>query len=227
MVRIPANFFRAEIKWTFDGLAVYARIMEDQIERLSNADRLRLKRTSFQDTAEEQLEWDKHRWKFEQVLPRALRYSCVVSLMTAVEGSLMDICEKIHDSKKLSVTPRRYERRKKKERKNLSFLDIRLSYLKEIAKIRIGRHLFKISLDDLKRMRDHIVHSEGRVTGERDREKLSRIVNSLEGFTVGHGYVEIKKGACEVISRHAAEWIDDLMDACGPPYENSLATGHR
>lgn len=139
----------------------------------------------------------------------------------------MDICERIHDCKKLSVAPRRHEQREKNRRRDLSFLDIRLSYLKEIAKVRIGSHSFKNSLYALKRMRDHIVHSEGRATGGKNREKLSRIMNSLDGFTVGHGYVEIKKGACEVISQQAAEWINDLMDACGPPYENPLATGRR
>jgi hypothetical protein len=121
VVKIPVNFFRAEIDWAFDELATYARIMEDQIERLANADRLRLERTSFKDEAEEQLEGNEYRWTFEKVLPRTLRYSCVVSLLGVIEASLRKICEKIYEYNKLPVMPRKHEEMKRKEPKGPIF----------------------------------------------------------------------------------------------------------
>lgn len=221
MVKISANFFRAEIDWAFDELATYARIMEDQIERLANADRLRLERTSFKDEAEKQLEGDEYRWTFEKVLPRTLRYPCVVSLLGVIEASLRKICEKIYEYNKLPVKPRKHEEMKRKNRKDQSFLDIRLSYIQNVAKIRIPPHSFTASLHDLKKVRDQIVHAEGRVEGRKGLDKFAKIVRGLKGFTVMYEYIEIEKGTCALLSRQAAEWMDHLMNACGSPYRKA------
>lgn len=86
MVKISVNFYRAEIDWAFEELATYARIMEGQIEDLAKDVRFRLEWTSFRDEAEEQLERDEYRRTFKTVLPRTLRYSCVVSLLGVIEG---------------------------------------------------------------------------------------------------------------------------------------------
>lgn len=216
MVKIPVNFFRAEIDWTFDALTTYARIMEDQIERLANADRQRLTRTEFQDEAEEQLEWDEYKLTFKKILPRLLRHSCVIAVLGSIEASLGKICEKICEHKSLPLKPKKHEKEQRKKRKDQSFLDIRLSYIENIAKIRIPPHSFTGSLRDLKKVRDYIVHAEGRIGA--DKAKLFSIVNGLEGFTVGYEFIEIGKGACGSITRQSHEWIDHLMDACGAPY---------
>ena len=221
MVKISANFFRAEINWAFDELATYARIMEDQIERLANADRLRLERTSFRDEAEEQLEGDEYRRTFKTVLPRTLRYSCVVSLLGVIEASLRKICEKIYQYNELPVKPRKYEEMKRKNRKDQSFLDIRLSYIRDVAKIRIPPHSFTASLNDLKKVRDRIVHAEGRAEGRNGLDRLAKIVSGLKGFTVMYEYIEIEKGICESLSRQAGDWMDHLMNACGSPYRKA------
>ena len=215
MVKISVNFFRAEIVWPFDELATYARIMEDQIESLVNDVRFRLEWTSFGDEAEEQLEWDEYRRTFKTVLPRTLRYSCVVSLVGVIEASLRKICEKIYEYNKLPIKPGKHE---EMERKDQSFLDIRLSYIRDVAKIRIPPHSFTASLDDLKKARDQIVHAEGRAEGRKGLDRLVKIVSGLKGFTVMYEYIEIEKGTCESLSRQAGDWMGHLMNACGSPY---------
>ena len=114
MAIIPVNFFRAEIEWTFEDLAEYARIMEDQITRLANAERIRLSRMSFCDESDESMNWDEYRWRFEGTIPRILRYSCIVSLLSAIEVSLDRICEKTCDYRKLSISYKKYKKRSRK-----------------------------------------------------------------------------------------------------------------
>lgn len=85
---IPVNFFRAEIEWTFEDLAEYARIMEDQITRLANAERIRLSRMSFCDEADESLYWEEYRWRFESTIthPEILLHNFVVVSHRSVAG---------------------------------------------------------------------------------------------------------------------------------------------
>jgi hypothetical protein len=90
-----------------------------------------------------------------------------------------------------------------------------------VAKIRIPPHSFTASLHDLKKVRDQIVHAEGRAEGRKGLDKLAKIVRGLKGFTVMYEYIEIEKGACNLLSRQAAEWMDHLMDACGSPYRKA------
>jgi hypothetical protein len=221
MVKIPANFFRAEINWAFDDLATYARIMEDQIEGLVKDVRFRLEWTSFGDEAEEQLEWDEYRRTFKTVLPRTLRYSCVVSLLGVIEASLRNICEKLYEKNKLSIKPRKYKEKEREIGKGRSLLDIRLSYIQDEAKVRVPAHSFTASLYNLKKVRNRIVHAEGRAEGRKDLDKLTRDIGELKGFTVMGEYIEIKKGACESLTRQAGDWMNHIMDACGSPYRKS------
>lgn len=127
---IPVNLFRAEIEWTFEDLAEYARIMEDQITRLANAERIRLSRMSFCDEADESLYWEEYQWRFESTIPRILRYSCITSLLSVIEVSRDRIFEKTCEYRKLSTSYKRYKEKKKKDKQ--SFLEIALSYLKMI-----------------------------------------------------------------------------------------------
>jgi hypothetical protein len=145
----------------------------------------------------------------------------VVSLSGVIEVSLRKICEKIYEYNELPVKPRKHEEMKRKNRKDQSLLDIRLSYIRDVAKIRIPPHSFTASLDDLKKVRDQIVHAEGRAEGRNGLDRLAKIVSGLKGFTVKYEYIEIEKGTCVLLSRQAAEWMDHLMDACGSPYRKA------
>lgn len=126
MAIIPVNFFRAEIEWIFEDLAEYARIMEDQIARLANAERIRLSRMSFCDEADESLDWDEYRWRFEDTIPRILRYSCIISLLSAIEVSLDRICEKTCEYRKLSISYKKYKEKKQKDNDHSSKLLYRI-----------------------------------------------------------------------------------------------------
>lgn len=105
-MKIQIDWLKLEIDLKFDGLADYARILEDQIERLTNAEKLRLRRTTFSDEVEWQIAHDEHRWLFKNTFPRLLRQSCIVSLFTAVETSLSAICEALKSRRGLKLSAR-------------------------------------------------------------------------------------------------------------------------
>jgi hypothetical protein len=165
---IPVNFFRAEIEWTFEDLAEYARIMEDQITRLANAERIRLSRMSFGDEADESLNWQEYKWRFESTIPRILRYSCIVSLLSATEVSLDRICEKTCEYRKLSISYKKYKEKKQKDKQ--SFVDIALSFLQENVEAFTSVDAFIDTVSRLKKIRDQIVHANGDMVDGRWRK---------------------------------------------------------
>lgn len=216
MAIIPVNFFRAEIEWIFEDLAEYARIMEDQIARLANAERIRLSRMSFCDEADESLDWDEYRWRFEDTIPRILRYSCIISLLSAIEVSLDRICEKTCEYRKLSISYKKYKEKKQKDKR--SFLEIALSYLRQNVESSIPDDVFIATVENLKKIRDHMVHDNGHVVDEGSPKRLTETIRKVEGFTVNREYIQVDKGTCERVCRETKQWFDRLMDACGPPY---------
>jgi len=138
--------FLMDVSSTFHGLVQYARILEDQVKRLTHAEALRIKRSGYADTDEWSDAWYEHRWLFEETLPRALRYSCMVSLFTALEQILKAICERLRD----------------RSASRLSFDDLSgnilrqtFAYLEKVLAVDIPDDGFKSHLFDLYKLRNY------------------------------------------------------------------------
>ncbi len=204
-MKIQIDWLKLEVDLKFNGLADYARILEDQIERLTNAEELRLRRTTFSDEAEWQIAHDEHQWLFENTLPRLLRQSCIVSLFTAIETSLSAICEALKSRRSLKLSAR--------ELKDEPIVRTQ-TYIRKIAGIDLADHVFAGRLRDLSKLRNWIVHSAGQV--ESSNKEVKEIIDHLEGITIGHdGYIEIEKGLCFRLIREAHEWVENLRLSAG------------
>lgn len=102
MVRINADLIRLGYIDPYDRLAEFYRIFEDQLERLENSDRLRLQRTSYGDESEWAEDRNRYGRLFKDILPQIFRYSCLVSLLTAVEITVVDFCDEIARKRSLN-----------------------------------------------------------------------------------------------------------------------------
>ena len=203
-MKIMVDWLKLEVDLKFEGLADYARILEDQIERLTNAEKLRLRRTIFSDEAEWQIAHAEHQWLFEGTLPRLLRQSCIVSLFTAIETSLSAICEALKSRKSLKLSAR--ELKDEPIRRTQT-------YIRKVADIDLADHAFTGRLKDLSKVRNWIVHSAGQAESS---EEAKETVNRLEGIRIGHdGYIEIDKGVCFRLIQEAHEWVEHLRLSAG------------
>lgn len=165
---------------------------------------MRLRRSTFLDEADWQIAQDEHRWLFENVLPRILRQSCIVSLFTAIETSLGAICEALKSRRNLKLSAR--------ELKDEPIART-LSYVRKVAGIELPDHVFTERLTDLNKIRNCIVHSAGQLEGSKEAKDA---VSRLEGITIGHdGYVEIEKDVCLALIREAHEWVEHIRVSAG------------
>ena len=194
-MKIVVDWFWIGLDSNFHGLQEYARILEDQIERLTNAERQRIRRTSYADEAEWQIARDEHRWLFEMVLPRTLRYSCIVSLFTTLETAMNSLCQELRSRKGLRLSVR--------ELKAEPF-EKTLIYIKKVAGIDIPDHPFTVTLQSLNKVRNCIVHTGGNVEEHSDPKGIKQHVGKLEGLSVSHnGYIEVSKGTCQELVQSA------------------------
>jgi hypothetical protein len=199
---VKVDRFLIGIAFTFHGLVEYARILEDQVKRISHAEALRIKRTGYVESWESSDAWHEHRWLFEETLPRSLRYSCLVLLFTALEQILKEICEKLRQrsGSKLSFT-------------NLkgNTLQQTLDYFEKVLDVKIPDDTFRSHLYKLYELRNCIVHAGGKVEPSKEAPKLKGIINQLEGFELSRdGYLEIKNGACGRELKDTRRWVENL-----------------
>jgi hypothetical protein len=204
--------YRVDLDVAFHELAEYARIMEDQIERLANADRLRLKRTPLEDEVEWEVAIAEHRRLFQTVLSRTFVYSCVVALFTLTETSLKYLCELLWKRDALRDSPQKYY--EKEWSKDQSFVEFWLKYIKTEAKLD-SSHPFVVKIKNLNKIRNQITHSDGKVGNDQEHEKLKAAMKDWEGFAIGHREIKISKGACPLAIQQTHEWLDHLFTTCG------------
>lgn len=198
---VKVDRFLIGIAFTFHGLIEYARILEDQVKRITHAEALRIKRTAYVES-ELSDAWYEHAWLFEETLPRALRYSCLVLLFTALETILKEICEKLRE----------------RSGSKLSFTDLKgntlqqtLAYFEKVLDVKIADDTFRSHLNKLYELRNCIVHAGGKVERSKEAPKLKSIINRLEGFELSRdGYLEIKNGTCGRELNDTKRWVENL-----------------
>jgi uncharacterized protein YutE (UPF0331/DUF86 family) len=112
---------------------------------------------------EERLSWDEHECLYERIIPKALRYSCIVALMTAVDTALMAICEELRrrGGIKLPVSALRGSDRRKA-----------MVYLKKVVGITPPSGWFGSRLSHLGAIRNCIVHQDGEVAATRNQRRF-------------------------------------------------------
>ncbi len=90
--------------------------------------------------------------------------------------------------------------------------------LRQNVESSIPDDVFIATVENLKKIRDHMVHANGHVVDGGKRKGLTEAIRTVEGFAVKHECIKVDKGTCERVCRETKQWFDRLMDACGPPY---------
>jgi len=190
----------------FTAVEQYARVLDTEIPALADIDAERLRSAEFGDEMEERLSWDAHESLYEQVIPKALRYSCIVALMTAVDTALIAVCEELRrrGGIKLPVSALRGSDRRKAT-----------VYLKKIVGITPPSGWFGSRLPHLGAIRNCIVHQDGEVAATRNPEALQKHIQAMQGFSASTGVITIAPGRCEELAGKAVEWWFELCQAAG------------
>jgi uncharacterized protein YutE (UPF0331/DUF86 family) len=183
----------------------YASVLDKAIQQLAAIDAEELRLIEFSDEMEEGIAWDEHCSLYGEV-SKALRYSCVVALMTAVDTALMAICEELRrrGGIKLPVSALRGSDRQKA-----------MVYLKKVVGMTPPSGWFGSRLSHLGAIRNCIVHQDGHVAATRDPEALQKHIQAMRGFSASNGVVTIAPGTCEELASKAVEWWFELCQAAG------------
>jgi hypothetical protein len=190
----------------FTAVERYASVLDKQIQELTEIDAERLRSTEFSDKMDEHISWDEHEELYGRIIPKALRYSCVVALMTAVDTALMAICEELRRRRgiKLPVSALRGSDRRKA-----------MVYLKKVVGVTPPSGWFASRLSHLGAIRNCIVHQDGQVAATRNPEALQKHIQAMPGFSVWNGVITIAAGTCEELAAKAVEWWFELCQAAG------------
>src|SRR6266851_1605133 len=135
---------------------------------------------------------------FEQTLPRSLRYSWIVLLLTTIETTLLRMCRGLQKNKVLTLSVSDLAGRPP---------DKMLKYLTRVGGIALPDHKFQKILGHLVNVRHCIAHAAGNVELAKNPTAVREAVRQLSGFSVGlDRYVEIDKGVCERLIEEASDW---------------------
>ncbi len=205
MVRINADLIRLGYIDRYDRLAEFYRIFEDQLKRLENSDRRRLQRTSYGDESEWAEDRSRHGRLFKDILPQIFRYSCLVSLLTAVEITVDNLCDEIARRRSLN--------KPREKKKNESVLENRLLWLEKEAKIRVPDKKFQGRLLQLNQVRNYIVHRAGLVKTPEARRQVASLIKDLPGISLSDwDQVEIAENVFAGWISEARGWMGQLYD---------------
>lgn len=147
--------------------------------------------------------------QFEETFPRILRYSLFIMLMSMTEASVVTLChgarqifklEEIFDQRKGAVINRGIEKYLKK---NLRIDTIRYTDLIELV-------------DSLRKLRNCIVHSKGRIAWRTEKEEadLREFIENTPTLEINHyGQIVILEGFIEISMRNAKLLVQKLLES--------------
>jgi hypothetical protein len=157
------NYFILRLTPKFTAVKGYAGLLDREIEALANADAERVQWTEFEDEESQRIEEDEHDWLYNRVVPRSLRYSCIIALMTAVDTALIAICEELRQRGGIALP---VSALKGSDREKA------MVYLTKVVGVTLPAGWFASRLVHLGAIRNCIVHQDGHVHRAPNPEKL-------------------------------------------------------
>jgi len=151
--------------------------------------------------------------KLENIFPNMLRRSFFVAIYSLIERQLNGICREQERSKGL---PKQLEKVDKPPDQSIRRAD---KYLTDVAKIRFPESSEWEELLKYQKLRNCIVHNEGKLEGMRKREdkaELKQYIEDSHGFLALSSYgdeIIFRKGFCEKVLQVSRRFFTDLFAA--------------
>lgn len=206
------DFFRMETSALFRGLAEYHEKMEVQLELIQKKEEEQLRswaEAEALEPAEFFAELDGHRWTYDFLFPRSLRYSFIVLLFLVLESQLGQLCDQVKNRRNLPVRASEFrggvvQRAKTYLRKMAGIKDVDWTYVEDLSKIR-----------------NCIVHALGKVDLSRDKDRLRHLALRGNGLTISddefseEGILLVSADYCSQAVRNVSAFFDEVFDAAG------------
>lgn len=207
MARLDIDLFRFDVHLLFHGLRKYVQTLEDQIEKIEEAERKDIQKASYEFFGEREIELQNHDWLFEEVLPRNFRFSCLVLLYASLEITMNKLCNELQERNALELQVRELKEGGVKRA---------LLYIRKVAGIQLPVLTFEKKIQDLGTIRNCIVHTGGYIQASSNVKEVSRVLKNNLGFSVSDdGYINILKGTCATVVNEICEWFDPVLNTCG------------
>jgi hypothetical protein len=208
---IDWDIHRWETEFAFDSLADYLDIIEVQFESVRKLERNRIPQNppaglSEEEFAECQSEIQFFEDRYERDFPSKIRYSFVVLLYIVLETRLRAACDEI--------TKRRSLEKKESEIRGAA-LERAKAFLKKVAKLPSGDQMIWEWLIDFQKVRDCIVHTNGRVEKSRDKDRLNHLCNENVGLSSEAGSLMIERHYCTKTLEMTKSYFEHLFDSAG------------
>ena len=199
------DFLSDDIQWNFHGLYNYVLTVERQIGSFLKEEEERLERTLSRDDPEKAgYLWSAHERLHGELIPRTFRYSCVVSLTTAIDATLASIARFVHGSTSLSFVFKSNAGRLYAQQ---------WRYFHNVAGP-LTRLPFMDKLDDLTTARNCMVHAVGNVRNYRYQKQAEGAVEGLPGSALSEeGMIDLAAEGVPPLIDEARKWLLDVWGA--------------
>lgn len=205
------DMHRWETEFAFDNLADYLDIIEGQFESIRELERNKISRNPPVGLSEEQLaDWQAEIQFFEEQydrdFPSKIRYSFLILLYIVFETRLKATCDEI--SKRKGLDLREKERRGK-------VLERAGTFLQKIAKLPKPEPTLWKWLDDFQKVRNCIVHANGKLELSTDVARLKALCKTAVGLSSCAGLLVIERRYCEKTLEVTKSYFKHLFDSAG------------
>jgi hypothetical protein len=202
---------RWETEFAFDSLADYLDIIEGQFESVRKLESNRIQQNppaglSEEEFAEYQSEIQFFEDRYERDFPSKIRYSFVVLLYIVLETRLRAVCDEI--SKRINLDLRERDLKG-------AIMERAKAFLKKVAKLPNGDPMVWQWMSDFQKVRDCIVHTNGRIEESKDKARIGKICNETEGLSSGAGLLMIERHYCIKTLEMTKSYFKHIFDSAG------------
>lgn len=208
---IDWDMHRWETEFAFDSLAAYLDIIEDQFENVRKLEQNRIPQNktvglSEEEFSERQSEIQFFENRYERDFPSKIRYSFVVLLYIVLETRLRAACDEISKRRSLEL--------RESDLKGAAIERARY-FLKKVAKLPSGDQMVGQWLSDFQKVRDCIVHTNGKIEKSNDEKRLNELCNKSLGLSSDAGSLMIERHYCTKTLEMTKSYFGHLFDSAG------------
>jgi len=213
MVLVNWDMRRSMREFAFSNLKVYLEMIERQFEVVLDMERTRTDSIPPSHLSEDDyLEWQAEgqaeiqlfEERYERDFPSKIRYSFVVLLFIVFEDCLLDTCDEI--SKRNNLEGREMD---------LSDPTIKraINFLTKVANVPLENQQSWQKIKDFQKIRNCIVHTNGRIDESRDKKYLYDLCKKGLGVSNVEGTLMVEKGYCINTLEICSTFFDHLFDS--------------
>ncbi len=211
MVKIRWDTHRWDTEFAFENLKDYFEIVEGQFDVVRELEKKKIPQEPPPGLSEEEfVDWQSEiqffEDRYERDFPSKIRYSFLVLLHIVVETRLRATCNEIAKRRNLEL--------KEKELKGAAIERVKV-FLDKVAKTPVKNQEIWQWLKDFQKVRDCIVHVNGRIELSRDKKRLNELCNKDLGLSIDAGTLIIKQEYCTKTLKIARNFFDQLFIATG------------